>query len=60
MAMPSGGRQSVVWESYSNVNETLWMSHDVLCCRLVQGCCFGERAVRFEETWPTSFRMARG
>lgn len=26
--------------------------------RLVQGCCFGERAVRFEEPWPTSFKMA--
>lgn len=27
--------------------------------RLVQGGCFGERAVRCEEPWPTSFHMAR-
>ncbi|CAK8997292.1 unnamed protein product [Durusdinium trenchii] len=26
--------------------------------RLVQGGCFGERAVRCEEPWPTSFHMA--
>eukprot|EP00434_Breviolum_minutum_P035461 symbB.v1.2.031391.t1/scaffold3641.1/size52776/4 len=28
--------------------------------RLVQGGCFGERAVRFEEPWPTSFKMVHG